>query len=426
MSTAPAAGDGRVLLAVTGSIAAYKACEVLRRLRDRGLEVRVALSPAGSEFVSATTFAALSGHRVIDGTFTDPEPEDVAHVAWGEWCDVFCVVPASADFLAKMALGIADDFPSTVHLACRGDVVVAPAMEDRMWRHPAVQANVETLRERGVTVVGPERGPLASGREGPGRLADPEVVVAAVVDHLASRAGPLAGMSVLVTAGPTREHLDPVRVLTNPSSGKMGFAVADVARRRGAAVTVLVGATQLEPPHDVRVRRAVSGDEMRRAVLEEAPAADVVVMAAAVSDFRAREPLSEKLKKHEEERLRLDLVRTPDILESLSDVPGSRVLVGFAAETSEVESRAAEKLARKGCDLMVGNRVGGETGGFESDDNEVVILDRLGGRRAAGPASKDEIASALWDAVSDFLERVSDETPEEAGEEARETSRKAG
>lgn len=418
MSSGPTAPGGRVLLAVTGSIAAYKACEVLRRLREDGADVRVALTDAGARFVSATTFAALSGHRVVDGTFSDPEPEKVAHVAWGEWCDVFCVAPASADFLAKMARGIADDFPSTLHLSARGDVVVAPAMEDRMWAHPAVQANVEILRERGATLVGPDHGPLATGRVGTGRMADPDAVVAAVVDRLGARTGPLAGLRVLVTAGPTHEHLDPVRVLTNPSSGKMGFAVADVARRRGAEVTLLVGATPLDPPTGIRHRRVVGVDELREAVLEEAPAADIVVMAAAVSDFRAREPLEEKLKKQGEEGLRLELERTPDILESLGELPGSRVLVGFAAETSEVEARAADKLARKGCDLMVGNRVGGKGGGFGSDDNEVVILDRLGGRRPAGPAPKREIAAALWDAVVDYLERASNETPE--------SSRKAG
>lgn len=412
MSTAPGAGGGRVLLAVTGSIAAYKACEVLRRLRDRGLDVRVALTPAGAEFVSATTFAALSGHRVIDGNFTDPAPEDVAHVRWGEWCDLFCVAPASADFLGKMALGIADDFPSTVHLAVRGEVVVAPAMEDRMWEHPAVQANVATLRQRGVTVVGPDRGALASGREGAGRLADPDRIVAAIVDRLASRTGALAGVRVVVSAGPTREHLDPVRVLTNPSSGKMGFAVAEVAHRRGADVTLVAGATSLEPPPGVTARRVITGEEMLRALLDAASSADVVVMAAAVSDFRARQPLAEKLGKGDERGLQLDLERTPDILESLADLPGTRVLVGFAAETSDVEAKTAEKLVAKECDLMVGNRVGGDSGGFESDDNEVVILDRLGGRRVAGPAPKAEIAAIVWDAVVDFMERASDESPE--------------
>jgi len=406
----------RVLLVITGSIAAYKSCEVVRRLRERDVDVRVAMTPNAARFVSPLTFAALSGNRVLSSAFEDERPERIAHVRWAEECDLMCVAPASADFIAKMALGIADDFPSTLHLAFEGPVLLAPAMEDHMWLHPAVQQNVDTLRARGVRVVQPETGSLASGRHGPGRLAEPGVIVDAVLQTLVEEpsARPLDGLSVLVTAGPTREHFDPVRVLTNPSTGKMGYAVASAARRLGARVTLVSGPTQLADPAGVETHRVVDAEQMRTAVLEHAGAADVVVMAAAVSDFRPVAASDEKLAKEDGEGLELRVERTPDILAELAGLAGERTIVGFAAETSDLEARARAKLERKGCDLIVANRVDGEQAGFAADTNEVIILDRLGGRDEAGPAPKSAVAGAILEAVLAFRRRAGVASPGKA------------
>lgn len=397
----------RVLLVVTGSIAAYKTCEVIRRLQDRGVAAKVAMTGNATRFVSPLTFAALSGHRVLHSSFDDPAPERIAHVRWAEDSDAYCVVPCSADFIAKMALGVADDFPSTLYLAFDGPVIVAPAMEDRMWLHPAVQQNVETLRARGVRIVEPATGPLASGRHGPGRLAEPPLVVDAVMDSIGASGvdEPLAGCRLLVSAGPTREHFDPVRVFTNPSTGKMGYALAEVGHRLGADVVLVSGPTLLGRPAGVEVVDVIDAEAMRREMLRRAPDADIVVMAAAVSDYRPRERADEKLKKHRDEGLTLEMERTPDILAELVEVAGRRTVVGFAAETSDLEARAREKMEHKRCDLIVGNLVGRQASGFAAETNEVVILDRLGGRSLAGPAPKREIAASILDAVIDFRRR---------------------
>lgn len=404
--------EGKViLLAITGSIAAYKACEVLRRLQDLGADVRVTMTRNGAEFVTPMTFAALSGHRVISGSFEDPYPERLAHIRWAEGCDAFCVVPASADFIAKMAHGIADDFPSTLHLAVEGEVLVAPAMEDHMWAHPAVRDNVSILRSRGVHIIEPSSGYLASGRVGPGRLADPSEIVEAITSAVQAElpfdtGGWLSGQRVLVTAGPTREHIDPVRVITNPSSGKMGYALAEVARQLGAEVDLVSGPTLLADPPGVEVVRVATTGEMAEAVEARATGANIVVMAAAPADFRMPESHAYKVKKADVSGLSLELVPTPDILSRLADLPGDRLLVGFAAETSDLEEGAAEKMTRKGCDMIVANQVGVAGFGFEADANEVVILDRLGGRRQSGPAAKIKIAAAIWAAVEEFRERA--------------------
>lgn len=407
----------RVLIAVTGSIAAYKTCEVIRRLQDHGVEVRVAMTPNAAQFVSPLTFAALSGNRVLQSSFEDGRPERIAHVRWAEECDVLCVAPASADFIAKMALGLADDLPSTIHLAFEGPVLVAPAMEDQMWLHAAVQQNVEMLRARGAKIVQPATGPLASGRHGPGRLAEPPVIVDAIMESLVVDTGdrPLAGLNVLVSAGPTHEHFDPVRVLTNPSTGKMGYAVAAAARRLGADVTLVSGPTEIPDPAGIDTMRVVDAEQMRAQMLRCARRADVVVMAAAVSDFRPLERSAEKLEKAGDEGLSLRMERTPDILGELRRVPGERTLVGFAAETSDLEGRAREKLERKGCDLIVANLVGRAGTGFAADTNEVIILDRFGGRAEAGPAPKAEIATLVLDAVIAFRGHLGVASPEKAG-----------
>jgi len=403
----------RVLVVVTGSIAAYKSCEVVRRLQDRGVDVRVAMTPNAARFVSPLTFAALSGHRVLHDSFDDARPERIAHVRWAEECDVLCVAPASADFIAKMALGVADDFPSTLHLAFDGPVVVAPAMEDQMWLHPAVRRNVEILRSRNVGIIQPPTGALASGRHGPGRLAEPPVIVDEIMELLAvgGETGPLSGRRVLVSAGPTREHFDPVRVFTNPSTGKMGYAVAAAARLCGAEVVLVSGPTQIAPPAGVEVVSVVDAEAMRAEMVQRARDADVVVMAAAVSDFRPLERAAEKLEKGSGEGLSLRMERTPDILNEILAVAGVRTVVGFAAETADLEARALRKMERKGCDLIVANLVGSGDSGFAADSNEVVILDRLGGRTEAGPAPKPQIAEAVLEAVIEFRRRRDQDSP---------------
>ena len=407
----------RVLVVVSGSIAAYKTCELIRRLQDRELEVRVAMTPNAARFVTPTTFAALSGHRVMHSSFDDARPERIAHVRWAQECDAYCVAPASADFIAKMALGIADDFPSTLHLAFEGPLLVAPAMEDHMWLHPAVQHNVETLRRRGAIILQPETGPLASGRSGPGRMAEPPVIVDAVVRSLATRAPEtsLKGCRVLVSAGPTREHFDPVRVFTNPSSGKMGYALAEDARRRGAEVSLVSGPSEVEPPTGVELARVVDAEQMRAELTERAPTADIIVMAAAVSDFRPVERSQQKLPKGASEALSLRMERTPDILAELRPIAAGATIVGFAAETSELEARARDKMERKGCDIIVANLVGRGDTGFGADANEILILDRLGGRATAGPASKSSIAASILDAVIAFRLQPVGERPGSAG-----------
>lgn len=401
--------DGpRVVLAVTGGIAAYKACVITRRLRERGVSLRVAMSRSASGFVSPLTFAALSGNRVIDDLFEDPHPEEIAHVRWAESCDLLVVAPATADFLAKMAHGLADDFPSTLHLAVTAPVLIAPAMEDDMFRHPAVQRNLETLRGRGVHTVGPGVGGLASGRDGPGRMAEPEDVVAACVRLLES--GPaipwLRDRRVLVTAGPTLESIDPIRVLTNRSSGKMGYALAAEASFLGADVTLVSGPSCLPAPVGTTRVDVESAAEMAEAVHRRAADQDVVVMAAAVADFRPAEASSSKIKKAGRDELEIRLTRTEDILAALASREDPPLLVGFAAESEDPEAGAREKLETKGCDLVVGNRIGSPTTGAGADDNEVVIVDRLGGHAGHGPASKRRIATVIWESVREFRDRL--------------------
>lgn len=392
-----------VVVAVSGGIAAYKACEVVRRLRDHEIDVRVALTDAAARFVGPTTFAALSAHRVVASLFEDSRPEEIAHVRWAEACDLLCVAPATADFLGKMAHGLADDFPSTLHLAVTGPVMVAPAMEDDMFRHPAVQENLRALRQRGVGIVGPDRGALASGRQGPGRMASPAAIVDTALRMLeAGGVVPwLAGHRVLVTSGPTREPLDPIRVFTNRSSGRMGHALAAEAALLGAQVELVSGPTGLEAPAGVSTHQVETAAEMADAVRDLAPDCDIAVLAAAVCDFAPAERRRRKIKKGGSEDLQVGMARTEDILGSLRERHPELLLLGFAAETEELEARARAKLESKGCDLIVANRVG-EGGTMGSEDGEIVILDRRGGRERVGRRPKSVLAARVWEAVRSF------------------------
>jgi phosphopantothenoylcysteine decarboxylase/phosphopantothenate--cysteine ligase len=390
-----ALGGRELVLGVTGSIAAYKAVYLLRELTRQGARVSVCLSAHAREFVGALTFRTLSGRPVLEDLF-DPRSEDaVEHVALAERAAAIVVAPATANLLAKAAQGLADDFLTTLLLAARCPVLMAPAMDGGMWEHPAVVANVATLRRRGVVVLEPDRGALASGLSAQGRL--PEVE--AIVEALRAALGPrdLAGERVLVTAGPTREPIDPVRYISNRSSGRMGYALAAAAGRRGAAVTLVSGPTALTPPPAATFVPVETAEEMREAVLQHAEAATIVVKAAAVADYRARRPAAAKIKGKRD--LTLDLTPNPDILAEVAARRTGAFVVGFAAETHEVAAHARAKLEAKGVDLLVANDVSRRDIGFDADDNEVLLVDRWGGARGLPRMPKVAVADAILDAV---------------------------
>ena len=367
----------KVALGVTGGIAAYKAAEIVRQLQDRGIRVQVVMTRAAQEFVRPLTFAALSGEKVITGMFSPGEAQEpnidsaIEHVAVAQAIDALVVAPATADVIAHFAQGISSDFLTTLYLASTAPVVVAPAMNVNMWNHPATQANIEILRQRGVKIVEPGSGYLACGMTGAGRLAENETIVAAVLEALGA-AQDLSGETVLITAGPTREKIDPVRYLTNRSSGRMGYALAEVALRRGARVLLVSGPTALTPPGAAELTRVESAEEMRNAVLELLPHATIVIKTAAVSDYRPKVTARQKIKR--KGPMTLELEATPDILKEISLRKQSQIVVGFAAETENVLENARQKLAAKHLDAIVVNDVSHEGVGFDSDRNAATIL----------------------------------------------------
>jgi phosphopantothenoylcysteine decarboxylase/phosphopantothenate--cysteine ligase len=370
-----AEGLMRIALGVTGGIAAYKAAEILRLLQDRGVKVQVVMTLAAQEFVRPLTFAALSGEKVITDMFardgSQPNVESaIEHIAVAEKIDALLVAPATADVLAKFAHGIADDFLSTLFLATTAPVIVAPAMNVNMWNNPATQANLATLRSRGVRVVEPGSGYLACGMVGPGRLAENEAIVAAVLEVLGA-AQDFAGETVLVTAGPTREAIDPVRYISNRSSGKMGYALAEAALRRGARVLLVSGPTALRPPEGADFLPVESAAQMRNAVMAHAGEATVIIKAAAVADYRPKNPAPQKMKRHS---FQLDLEPTADIVAELSARKENQIVVGFAAETENVLENARSKLVAKGLDAIVANDVSQPGIGMDSDRNAVTII----------------------------------------------------
>ena len=391
----------RVLLCVGGGIAAYKACEVARLCGKAGAEVRVALTPAAQRFVTALTFQALTGTPPSTDLFDAQQELAAGHIALADWAEVAVIAPATADLIARLRTGAADDVVTATLLAIDPSRwLLAPAMNERMWKSPATAENVRVLRERGARTVGPAVGEMAERTHfGPGRMSEPPEIVLAIALAMVPR--DFAGVPVLVTAGPTREALDPVRFLSNRSSGRMGFALAEAARDRGADVMLIAGPTEVSPPPGVRCVRIVTAQELQQAVDESLDGARAVVMAAAVSDQRPAQAAPQKVKKTEGEEL-LRLVRTPDILAELSARTKAQarppVLVGFAAETEQVEEHAREKLQRKGLDLIVANDVSDPGAGFGSDTNRVVVLDRDGGR-AELSGSKLAVAHAIWDRV---------------------------
>jgi phosphopantothenoylcysteine decarboxylase/phosphopantothenate--cysteine ligase len=386
-----------VVLGVTGCIGAYKACEVLRELQKQGVDVHVVMTAAATRFVSPMTFEALSRHPVFHDQFSLGENGEIRHISLADDADLLLVAPATANSLGKFAHGIADDALSTLYLATRAPVLVAPAMNVNMFDHPAVQQNLGTLRTRGVGVIEPGDGYLACGWLGKGRLAEVDVIVSAALARLGARRD-LERETVLVTAGPTIEDLDPVRFVSNRSTGTMGYRLAEAARDRGARVVLVSGPTAFPAPAGVTFESVRSAVEMKAAVDRHAGQATVVIAAAAVSDYRPAEPSHSKLKKTEA-ALRLELVRTPDILKSLGDAKGGRLLVGFAAETEDVLANARKKLEAKNLDLIVANDVTAAGAGFGGETNAVVLLRRDGQRRDVPLASKREVAERILDEV---------------------------
>lgn len=389
--------DGReLILGVTGSIAAYKAVYLLRELTRRGARVTVCLSQHAREFVGPLTFRTLSGRPVLMDLFDPQSDAAVEHVTIAEQAAALVVAPATANLLAKAAQGIADDFLTTILLAARCPVVMAPAMDGGMWTHPAVVANVTTLRARGVTVIEPEAGALASGLSARGRLPEIDTIVEAVLAAL-TPARDLAGERVVVTAGPTREPIDPVRYISNRSSGRMGYALAAAAARRGAAVTLVSGPTALTPPPVAAFVPVQTAEEMREAVLQHAAQASVVIKAAAVADYRVQQPAEQKIKGKRD--LTLALIPNPDILAEVAARAGGAFIVGFAAETHDVVANARAKLTAKGIDLLVANDVSRRDIGFDAEDNEVLLIDRWGGSRPLPRMPKTAVADAILDEI---------------------------
>ncbi len=388
-----------VVLGVTGGIAAYKACEVVRGLRRRGCSVTVALTRTARRFVTPTTLRALSGRQVIQ-TFFDGGEAEIRHISLARECGALVVAPATAHFLAKLARGLADDFLSTFAMAVRCPILVAPAMNPRMWENQAVRENAAILKERGVHFIGPDEGALAEDEWGIGRLADPQAIVERTVDLLGWKRS-LEGRTVLVTAGPTWEPIDAVRMLSNPSSGKMGFAVAEAAVRRGARVILVSGPSMIPDPEGAEVVRVTSASQMHEAVMRRVGEAGIVVKAAAVADYAPAEPVDRKIKKTGGP-VRLELIPTRDILKDIAALGGKRILVGFAAETEDLIPNARGKMLAKGLDFVVANDVGGGAV-FGKDEGDCVILDRGGREIRLEQTSKSEIAERLLDLVEEKL-----------------------
>ena len=393
----------KIALGVTGGVAAYKAAELVRRLQQEKLDVQVVMTRAAQEFVMPLTFAALSGQKVITDLFSaaGAAPANVEsaieHIAVAQRIDLLLVAPATADILGKFAHGIAEDFLSTLYLATKAPVVVAPAMNVNMWDQPATQENLKVLRARGVHVVDPDEGYLACGMTGAGRLAGTEAIAKKVCEVLGLRHD-FAGQTVLVSAGPTCEDIDPVRFLTNRSSGKMGYALAEAAHRRGAHVILVSGPTELKIPEGVDWVPVRATEQMHRVVLERAREANVAIMAAAVSDYRPTAAQDRKIKRGEG-RFTLELEPTPDILAELGREKGNKVLVGFAAETDRVAENARGKLSRKGADMIVANDVTQEGAGFDSDTNIVTVYLRDGRDVPLPKMSKLDVANRILDQV---------------------------
>ena len=393
----------QITLGVTGGVAAYKAAELVRRLQQEGFAVEVVMTRAACEFVRPLTFAALSGKKVITDLFDESGGEAnlesaIEHIAVAQRTDLLLVAPATADILAKFSRGISDDFLSTLYLATAAPVVVAPAMNVNMWNHPATQENLDVLRRRGVHVVNPDEGYLACGMTGAGRLAGQDAIIATVREVLRVRRD-LEGRTVLITAGPTQEAIDPVRFLTNRSSGRMGYAVAEAAAQRGGKVTLVSGPTSLDTPAGVTRIDVRTAAEMFSAVEKHFSGANAAIFAAAVADYRVADPAASKIKRFAEQGMTLQLVPNTDILASMARKKGDRLIVGFAAETDRVAENARKKLKDKNADLIVANDVTAEGAGFDVDTNVVTLFSRDGRDLPLPKLTKREVAHRILDEV---------------------------
>jgi phosphopantothenoylcysteine decarboxylase/phosphopantothenate--cysteine ligase len=390
----------RVLLGITGGIAVYKALDLLRRLTERGAEVHVVMTKNAERFVPRLTFEALSRRPVLVDEFEDYNKTAIGHIEFTDNLDLCVIAPATANCIGKIATGIADDALTSAVMALQCPLLLAPAMNERMYRNPALQRNITTLKERGVRFVDPGFGSLACGVVGQGRLADTDRILEGVSSILCS--GKLAGKTVLVTAGPTREFIDAVRYISNPSTGKMGYALAEAARNHGADVVLISGPTQLAPPRGVKLVPVVSAQQMHDAVMQHLEGSHVVIMSAAVSDFRPTHSSDRKIKKEEAQNT-VALERTDDILLKLGKTGGKRLLVGFAAETDDVEQNAVKKLKEKNLDLIVVNDLLKAGSGFGTDTNAVTIIDRAGKKQELPTQAKNDIASHIMAAVLEHL-----------------------
>ena len=388
-----------IVLGVTGGIAAYKSAEIVSRLRHSGANVHVIMTKNAKEFVAPLTFQTLSANEVAVDTFEAPEYWNVEHVALAKLADVFVIAPATANILAKMANGIADDMLSTTVLATKAPVLVAPAMNTGMWTAPATVQNVRILRERGVHFIGPERGMLACGDEGTGRMSEPEQIILQI-EKILEKKNDYSGKKILVTAGATRERLDPVRFISNDSSGKMGFAIAEAARDRGAEVTLVKGNTTAAVPYGVRMVDVESAEDLLKVMKKEAPKQDVVIQAAAVADYRPEKRSGTKIKKADGEPMTLTLVENPDIAKAIGSVKKTRqIFVGFAAETDHVMKHAVEKLEAKNLDLIVANDVTKPGAGFNTDTNIATLITKQGTQEYP-LMSKRQLADIILDTIA--------------------------
>ena len=393
--------QNRVALGVSGGIAAYKAVEILRGLQRAGCAVRVAMTQRACEFVRPLTFRALSGSHVVIDDYAPDNPDPIAHITFSQTVDLLLVAPATANIIAKFAHGIADDFLTSTYLACTSPILVAPAMNTTMWEHPATQRNVERLRKDGIYFVEPDAGEMACGTIGPGRLSNPELVVSAALEILRNnKRKDLAGERIVITVGATREEIDPVRFISNRSSGKMGFAVAEAARRRGAKVTAIAGATTVDSPRGVDMIRVNSAMEMAAAVRHEIANATIFIGAAAVADYRPAERAKQKIKKNTES-LTINLERTEDILSSVAaNRHEGMLVVGFAAESENLLENARNKLRTKQVDVIVANDISERNVGFDFDTNAVTILSRNSSNDVQLPLmSKKDIADQILDVL---------------------------
>lgn len=398
----------KIILGVTGSIAAYKSVYLLRRLVEHGADVSVVMTPEAAKFVTPLTFQVLSKNTVYTDMFESGQGGEISHLYLGRGADMVLIAPATANIIGKMANGIADDLLSTILLACKCPVLAAPAMDSEMYDNRVVQKNISYLQKLNVDFIGPVTGPLASGIEGPGRMSEPDVILAFVEERLAERTcRDIEGHTILVTAGPTREAIDPVRYISNLSSGKMGYSIAEAAKRRGARVILISGPVSLTPPAGVELVRVITTEEMFNAVINRLPEVDVVVMAAAVSDFKPAVVVNSKIKKgnipsfYKESAggITLNLVKTQDILSEILEKKGKQFIVGFAAETEDMVANAKKKLDSKQLDMIVANDVCKEGAGFDVDTNIVTVIDRWGETVEYPVMTKAAVADKILDHV---------------------------